>query len=91
MAVLWYQNGAIVMPVNLSIKNVPDALAAALKARAAANHRSLNGEVLELLKTHSTESPINNGLDIALARLRALNFSSPSESTQMIRDDRDSR
>jgi antitoxin FitA len=62
------------MPVNLSIKNVPDELAAALKAKAAANHRSLNGELLELLKTHSKASPVNNGLDDALARLRALIF-----------------
>lgn len=38
------------MPVNLSIKNVPDALAQALRARAARNKRSLQRELLCLLE-----------------------------------------
>ncbi|MEX2498256.1 MAG: hypothetical protein WD397_05205 [Wenzhouxiangellaceae bacterium] len=33
---------------NLSIKNVPDDVVARLRARARANHRSLQGELLEL-------------------------------------------
>lgn len=39
------------MPVNLSIKNVPDALAQKLRERAAANGRSLQRELLALLET----------------------------------------
>jgi len=38
------------MPVNLSVKNVPDALAAKLRERAARNHRSLQGELMAILE-----------------------------------------
>ena len=38
------------MPVNLSIKNVPDALAARLRERAERNHRSLQGELMAILE-----------------------------------------
>jgi plasmid stability protein len=38
------------MPVNLSVKNVPDALAARLRERAARNHRSLQGELMAILE-----------------------------------------
>ncbi len=38
------------MGINLSIKNVPDALASQLKARAEANHRSLQGELMAMLE-----------------------------------------
>lgn len=37
------------MAVNLSIKNVPDALAERLRARALVNHRSLQGELMAML------------------------------------------
>jgi plasmid stability protein len=39
------------MPVNLSIKNVPDALAAKLRDRAERNHRSLQGEMMAILES----------------------------------------
>ena len=39
------------MPVNLSIKNVPDALAARLRERAERNHRSLQGELMAILES----------------------------------------
>jgi plasmid stability protein len=39
------------MPVNLLVKNVPDALAERLRARAARNHRSLQQELLEILES----------------------------------------
>jgi plasmid stability protein len=38
------------MPVNLSIKNVPDDVARGLRNRAAVNQRTLNEELLEILK-----------------------------------------
>ncbi|HEY7673542.1 MAG TPA: Arc family DNA-binding protein [Gammaproteobacteria bacterium] len=38
------------MPVSLSVKNVPEDLAAALRQRAAANHRSLQRELLSILE-----------------------------------------
>jgi plasmid stability protein len=38
------------MPINLTIRNVPDALARTLKLRAERNHRSLQGEVMAILE-----------------------------------------
>lgn len=43
------------MPVNLSVKAVPDELAARLRERAAANHRSLQGELMAIL--HQATEP----------------------------------
>jgi plasmid stability protein len=39
------------MPVNLSVKNVPDDLAATLRRRAALNRRSLQRELLSILES----------------------------------------
>lgn len=39
------------MPVNLSVKNVPDDLAEQLRRRAAGNRRSLQRELLSILET----------------------------------------
>ena len=38
------------MPVNLSIKDVPDSVAAGLRARAASNHRSLQRELMAIVE-----------------------------------------
>lgn len=38
------------MPVNLSVKNVPDGLAERLRERAASNHRSLQRELMSILE-----------------------------------------
>jgi plasmid stability protein len=38
------------VPINLSIKNVPDEIVDRLKARANANHRSLQGEMMAILE-----------------------------------------
>jgi plasmid stability protein len=38
------------MPVNLSIKEVPEGLAARLRARAARNHRSLQRELMAIVE-----------------------------------------
>ena len=38
------------MPVNLSIKNVPDHIPARIRRRAAKNHRSLQGELVAILE-----------------------------------------
>ena len=39
------------MPVNLSVKNVPDELAERLRRRAASNRRSLQRELLSILES----------------------------------------
>lgn len=45
------------MPVNLSVKAVPNDLAARLRERAAANHRSLQGELMAILEG-AAQSPV---------------------------------
>lgn len=39
------------MPINLSIKNVPEPLADRLRARAERNHRSLQGELMAIIES----------------------------------------
>lgn len=46
------------MPVNLSIKNVPDALADTLRARAERNHRSLQGELMAILESAADDPQV---------------------------------
>ena len=43
------------MPVNLSIKEVPDAIADRLRARAERHHRSLQGELMAIIEQAATE------------------------------------
>jgi plasmid stability protein len=50
------------MPVNLSIKNVPDGLAQVLRERAAAHRRSLQQELMCLLEQSVEQGP---GMDPA--------------------------
>jgi hypothetical protein len=58
------------MPVNLSIKNVPDELAQGLRERAARNHRSLQAELMALLEWASQLAPSQAvGSDPVLNRL----------------------
>jgi hypothetical protein len=76
------------MPVDLSIKRVPDFLVERLRKRADLNHRSLQGELIAMLEEHL----LKDG-PLTLAQLSALNralgFHTPSESVEMIRADRD--
>ena len=75
------------MSVSLSIKDVPDDLARALRARAKRNHRSIQGELMDLLETALRPRPFRA---LALLReVRALGLKTPAESVQMIREDRD--
>ena len=46
------------MPVNLSVKNVPEALAAKLRERAARNHRSLQGELMAILEAATSDPQV---------------------------------
>lgn len=43
---------------NLSIKDVPEQWAEALRQRAARNHRSLQGELMAILERAASESPM---------------------------------
>jgi antitoxin FitA len=78
------------MGINISIKNVPEEQVEILKQRAKLNHRSLQGELMAMIelmtakalqKTMTIEELSENG--------RRLGLKTPSESVQMIREDRD--
>ena len=76
------------MPVDLSIKRVPDHLVQRLRERAATNHRSLQGELMAMLEEHVI--PEDRLTPAQLIEInRALGFRTPSESVEMIREDRD--
>jgi antitoxin FitA len=78
------------MTVNLSIKNVPEALAERLRRRAAARHRSLQGELLAIL-----EEAIAGERRITVDEARRLvlerGLQTPNEAREMVRADRDAR
>lgn len=78
------------MPVNLSIKNVPDALAERLRKRAQRAHRSLQGELMAILEGAVNDPDPLSPLE-ALERVRALGLETPPSATAMIRADRDAR
>lgn len=86
-------NGSMLDPlrssVNLSIKEVPEQLAEALRERARANHRSIQGELMAMLETYVGARPFNARR--LLGQVRAVGLRTPDESVQMIRDDRDAR
>lgn len=78
------------MPVNLSIKNVPDYLADMLRKRAAKHHRSLQGELLVILEESVGKEGLLTPADL-LKRVRRSGLRTPGESADFIRDDRDAR
>jgi antitoxin FitA len=78
------------MPTNLSIKNAPDDLVAWLKERAAKNHRSLQGELLAIIE-EAVRPRRKLTPDEVLAKIRRLGLTTPSESADMVRADRDAR
>ncbi len=75
------------MPVNLSIKNVPDDLAQRLKQRAARNHRSLQGELMAIIE-EATQRPPKTIREFGQF-VDQLGIRTPSESARMVREDRD--
>ena len=77
------------MPVNLSVKNVPDDLAERLRRRARRHHRSLQGELLVILEEGT--GPTRLSVKEAEKRLRILGFSTGDESTAWVRGLRDAR
>jgi plasmid stability protein len=78
------------MPLNLSIKNVPDELVERLRRRAAASHRSMQGELMAMLEEALTERGPLTPKEV-LERVREMGLETPDEAVQMIRADRDSR
>jgi plasmid stability protein len=94
------------MPVSLSIKNVPDALAARLRERALANHRSLQGELMAMLdsalagttaeqaRAHYVAAPISAAQedpDPGRALMKLVAKISPAQAAESVRLVRDMR
>ena len=77
------------MPVNLSVKNVPNELVEKLRKRAKRNHRSLQGELMAILE--DAAEPYRLSLHEAEKRLSALSFKTGNDSTALVRELRDTR
>ena len=78
------------MAVNLTIKNVPDALMCKLRARATRHHRSLQGELMSILEESVAEAGRLN-VDEVVRLTRKLDVHTKSESAAMVRADRNAR
>ena len=75
------------MPVNLSVKNVPDDLVEKLRKRAKRHHRSVQGELMAILE--EATGPRKLSLEESEKRLRALGFRTGDDSTTWVRELRD--
>jgi antitoxin FitA len=78
------------MPASLSIKNVPDHVVERLRARAARNRRSLQGELLDLIERAVDELPTISARDV-FERIKKLNLPEGENSADIIRELRDAR
>ena len=76
------------MPVNLSIKNAPDAIVDRLRQRAARSHRSLQGEVMAILEEAVREEQSLSPLEL-LTEVRRLGVGTPGDAAAILRADRD--
>lgn len=72
------------MPVNLSIKNVPDNVVERLRARAARHRRSLQGELLAIVEA-AVSPPAPLTLPEVLAEIRRLQLTTPAEAAALVR------
>lgn len=85
------------MPTTLTIKDVPDELAAKLRLRAEAHERSLQDELMEIILAATTfeATDIAARPKLTLAEMweasRNMGLHSPDEATQIIRKMRDNR
>ena len=78
------------MPVNLSIKNVPDHVAEEVRKRAAKHHRSLQGELISILEETVAHEKRMTPAGF-LKEIRDFSLKTPSESLKIVRRDRDAR
>ena len=78
------------MPVNLSIKNVPDHIADQLRHRAARHHRSLQGELMSILEETATKEKLISP-EAFLAALHKVGLRTPAEAAKFVREDRNAR
>jgi len=77
------------MAVSLSIKDVPDTLARALRERAARNHRSVQGELMHILEGALVDRPFR--AQELVKRIQGLGFKTEADGTAIVRRARDRR
>jgi hypothetical protein len=75
--------------VSLSVKDVPAEWAEVLRARARANHRSLQGELMAMIEAHVGARPFP--ARHLLERARAAGLRTAPDSAATVRADRDRR
>ncbi len=78
------------MPVNISVKAVPDHIAQQLRRRASKHHRSLQGELLAILEESVQDGQILTPTELLVA-VRGSGLRTPEESSKFIRKERDAR
>lgn len=78
------------MPINLSIKNAPDAVVTRLRQRAERHHRSLQGELLAIIEEAVWPERDLSPAEL-LAEIRQLGLRTPADSAGIVRADRDRR
>jgi plasmid stability protein len=78
------------MAVSLSIKNVSEDLADALRERAALHHRSLQGELLHILET-AVRPRLPFQASALWREIQSTGLTTPDEATRFVRKDRDRR
>lgn len=77
------------MPVSLSIRNVSDEVVERLRKRAKKNHRSLQGELLDILE--NTLLPRKLSVKDAYSQIKEMGFHTKSEAVDIVRKERDAR
>jgi plasmid stability protein len=78
------------MPVTLSIKNAPEHIVERLRARAARNHRSLQGELMSIVE-RAVETEEKWTLAQVRAAVKRLDLPAVSEAAEIVRATRDAR
>ncbi|WP_158322774.1 FitA-like ribbon-helix-helix domain-containing protein [Acidisphaera rubrifaciens] len=76
--------------MDLSIRNAPAEIVQGLQSRAAANHRTVEAELLAIV-TEAVSPPLRSSPAEVLRKARTLGLPVVSESTGLIRADRDRR
>ncbi len=76
------------MGISLSIKNTPEDVVQRLRDRARRNHRSLQGELLEIVQSAARDGSSMWNVDDILKAARARGFRAPVPSTELLREDR---
>lgn len=77
------------MPVNLSIKNVPDHLVEKLRERALRHHRSLQKELVAILE--EALAPQRLTIEEVHRRVTELGLRTEDEAVALVREERDAR